>query len=453
MLLDFKPLRILFVLLLIFQAVSAQDTFRIIGGEQKEVRTFQLINNLIIIPVKVNGSTLKFLLDTGVNKTILFNLSIEDSLKLKNTAHIKIKGLGKSGYLNAIKSDNNNFRIGEISNRKHTVYLISGKNFNLSPQLGVHINGIIGGDLFRDFIVDINYSTKRIKFNNPKTYRYQKCRKCQQFDLSFRNKKPYVDLMIQDDDNIFTQVKLLIDSGGSDTLWLFESSDDAIRVPKDYFDDYLGKGLGGDIFGKRAKLKKLGIGNYSFRNVNVAYPDSSAIGSLRKHKERNGTLGAGILKRFRVIFDYPHKKITFKRKSKYFNDPFLYNVSGIELAYSGKMLVKERESAQLGNSSNLNNNAIEIIYDYVYAFKNSYQITVIRKGSPADKAGLLPKDIVLQVNGKSAYNYTLEEIVAILSLEEGKRIKLLIDRGGEILKYSFKLSSTYDLIHRMQKER
>jgi len=435
----FKSLRILFTLLLIFQNVYAQDTFRIIGGEQKEVQTFQLINNLIIIPVKVNGSTLKFLLDTGVNKTILFNLSIEDSLKLKNTTHIKIKGLGKGDYLNAIKSDNNSFSIGKISNRKHTIYLISGKKFDLSPQLGVHINGIIGGDLFRDFIVDINYSTKRVKFNNPKTYRYHKCRKCQQLALSFRNKKPYVDLMIQNEESKPIQVKLLIDSGGSDTLWLFASSHEAIRVPKDYFDDYLGKGLGGDIFGKRAKLKQLGVGNYSFHNVNVAYPDSSAIGSLQKHKERSGTLGAGILKRFRVIFDYPHKKITFKRKSKYFNDPFLYNMSGIELAYSGKMLVKERESAKLGDSSNLNGNTIEIIYDYVYAFKNSYQITIIRKGSPANKAGLLPKDIVLQVNGKSAYNYTLEEIIAMLSLEEGERIKLLIDRGGEILKYSFKL--------------
>ncbi len=437
-----KPFQLVFLLLLVVQSLCAQDLFNIIGGEQKTVQPFRLVNNLIIISVKVNGSDLNFLLDTGVNKTILFNLSIEDSLKLRNPQKIKIKGLGDGDYLDAIKSGNNNFRIGNIVNSNHMIYLISGKEFDLSSQLGVNINGIIGGDLFRDFIVDLNYTTKRIKFNNPKTYSYKKCRKCQEFTLDFYNKKPYINIEVSTGMSTSVQVKLLIDSGSSDTIWLFEDSHDSIRIPKRYFNDYLGKGLGGDIFGKRGKIKKMNIGNFSFEGVNVAYPDSSTTISMRKHKARNGTLGAGILKRFRVIFDYQHKKITFKKKSVFFNEPFLHNMSGIELAYSGTMLVKEKQSSMLGSSSNQNkSNTIEIVYNYVYAFKKSYQITVIRKDSPAFRAGLQSKDIVLQVNGKPAYNYTLEELITIFSTKEGKRIKLLIDRGGNIISYTFKLEN------------
>ncbi|MDC1324202.1 retropepsin-like domain-containing protein [Polaribacter sp.] len=37
-----------------------------------------------MIPVEVNNTKLSFILDTGVDKTILFSLSENDSLGLKN---------------------------------------------------------------------------------------------------------------------------------------------------------------------------------------------------------------------------------------------------------------------------------------------------------------------------------------------------------------------------------
>lgn len=431
---------ILFCTFFISVCCYSQDTFRIIGGQESYSMSFKLINNLIVIPVKVNGSELNFLFDTGVGNTIMFNLSIEDSLKLKNTKTVRLRGLGEGESMNAIKSTKNRFRIGKIINGYHMVYLIPGKEFDLSANLGVNINGIIGGDLFHDFIVDINYTSNRLKFYNPNSYTYKQCKKCQTFDLDFYKNKPYINLVIQSKDKIKTDVKLLIDSGSSDALWLFEKSSDKIKIPKNHFVDYLGKGLSGSIYGKRSKIDNLIIGDYIFNDVNVSYPDSSSIGLAYKHKERNGTLGSGILKRFRTVFDYTNKKITFYRKSKYFSDPFLYNMSGIELSYSGSMLVREKQShiEQQGVSQNTSS-AVEIVYNYVYAFKQSYQISVIRKDSPADRAGLLLKDVILQINGKPAYNYKLQEIMHILSTKEDKLIKLLIDRNGRILSYAFRL--------------
>ena len=131
----------------------SQDTFKIVGGQENYAMPFKLINNLIIIPIKVNGSELNFLLDTGVSNSIMFNLSVKDSLKLKNTKKIRLRGLGEGDYMDAIKSTNNLFRIGKIINGYHMVYLIPGKEFDLSTTLGVNINGIIGGDLFHDFVL------------------------------------------------------------------------------------------------------------------------------------------------------------------------------------------------------------------------------------------------------------------------------------------------------------
>ncbi len=78
------------------------------------------------------------------------------------------------------------------------------------------IHGIIGYDLFRDFVVDINYSTKNIKFHNPDSYTHKKNRKSQTLPLSIRNKKAYIDGKVIFEDANSVPVKLLVDTGSSD---------------------------------------------------------------------------------------------------------------------------------------------------------------------------------------------------------------------------------------------
>ena len=429
-------------IIFVFTSSFAQDKFRFLQGLESHSFSFKLINNIIVLPIEVNGSKLNFLLDTGVGNSIMFNLSLEDSLKLRNTQKIRLRGLGEGGHIDAIKSSNNLFKIGKAVNGNHMIYLIPGKEFELSSHMGINISGIIGGDLFRDFIVDINYSANRIKLYNPESYVYKTCKKCQTFDLEFYKDKPYITIDLESENGEQFKVKLLIDSGGGDSLWLFDKSSDKIRVPEKNFDAYLGKGLSGSIFGKRGKINKIKIGDYYFSDANVAYPDSSSIAKAYNFKERNGSLASEILKRFRIVMDYPNKKITFVKRSKYYSDPFLYNMSGIELAYSGRMLVREREnSLPLGMTAQTEATTIELVYRFVYAFKHSFEIVQIREGSPAHKAGLQLKDVILQINGRPAYDFKLGQIIEIFSTKPGKRVKLLIDRGGKILTYSFKLEN------------
>ena len=102
---------ILFSFLLVFTSSFAQDKFRFLQGQESHNLTFRLINNLIVLPIEVNGSELNFLLDTGVSNTIMFNLSVEDSLKLRNIEKVKLRGLGEGGQIDAIRSSSNYFKI------------------------------------------------------------------------------------------------------------------------------------------------------------------------------------------------------------------------------------------------------------------------------------------------------------------------------------------------------
>jgi hypothetical protein len=136
-------------------------------------------------------------------------------------------------------------------------------------------------------------------------------------------------------------------------------------IGDNYFEDFLGRGLSGDITGKRSLIKKLKIGSFEFENATVSYPDSTSIVRVHANKDRNGTLGAEVLKRFQVIMDYPNSTITLKKIGRYFNSPFLYNKSGIELVYGGEILVKEhRQYKPIQSNQTQAQNITDIFYTY-----------------------------------------------------------------------------------------
>jgi regulator of sigma E protease len=70
-------------------------------------------------------------------------------------------------------------------------------------------------------------------------------------------------------------------------------------------------------------------------------------------------------------------------------------------------------------------------YDMGYAGffgKILTQIRMVTKGSPAEKAGLRPGDIILQIDGQPVYFY---KFVEILEKSAGKPLEVVVDRQGE----------------------
>lgn len=357
-------------------------------------------------------------------------------------AKIKLQGLGSEESVEAILSKGNLFTFGNIRGNNQSLYLIMDDSFDLSSRLGITVHGIIGYEILKDFVIDINYGTKRINFYNPDKYRHKICKKCETFDLELFKLKPYVNVGVKIDLNSskIIPVKLLIDSGGSDALWLFENSHPDILSPKKYFNDFLGEGLSGTVYGKRTFVKALVIGKFEFENPTVSFPDSASISFARQFEERNGSLGASILKRFRVIFDYKNNKITLK-KGSHFKEPFRYNMSGIELVYNGKQLVKEKNDVSVGLADGKTNekNTVILDYNYKYTFKPSYKIHHLRADSPAYNAGLLEEDIVIKINGKFTHEMELDEIIEKFYQKENTKISLVVERNGKDYEYHFYL--------------
>jgi hypothetical protein len=417
------------------------------NGKDKASVRFKLINNLIIIPVEINGVEMSFLLDSGVNKPIMFSLNSGDSLAIEQKERIQLRGLGSGESIQAVKARSDTFKINDILKLNLELYIILDQEINMSTRLGVPSHGIIGYDVFKDFIVEINYSAEKIKFYNPEKYEYRKCRKCTDLPLTFRNNKPYIDVSVAIEDNKEPDipVKLLIDSGGSDALWLFEDEVKRINIPEKKFDDFLGRGLSGSIYGIRSRVKKFNMGKFTFKNAKVAFPDSTAITYVKNFKERNGSIGGEILKRFKVIFDYGSKRIRL-RKSKYFSAPFRYNMSGIELQHNGMRVIhelkKRNNSLQTNYGRDSSEGGISLVYEHYSKFSlvKAYEIAEIRKDSPAALVGLKQGDIIISINGRAVDKMSLNKVTGMLEGKENKRMRLKIVRGKEtVLKFEFRL--------------
>lgn len=425
----------------------SQSKFNFLGKNNKEVSfRFKFINNLIVIPINVNGNPLSFILDTGVDKTILFNLSQNDSIGLNNVKKINLQGLGNGDSIEALLSKGNKMEIKNFVSNSEDVYVILKDKFDISGKMGVTIHGIIGHKIFKDAVVYINYSTHILTLYNPILYKDRKCKRCETFSLQFFRNKPYIDAKVQLDTvgRNFTDVKLLIDSGGSEAIWLFENTKKEIRTPIKHFRDVLGEGLSGTIYGNRSRIRGLRLGRFLIKSPTVSFLDSTSTYYARQFKARNGSVGGNVLRRFKVWVDYRNKKITLKKNGSFYGG-FEYNMSGLDVVYNGKVLVREKAMIEYENgyfsinSQRSTNNTILLATNYTYKFKPSYKIKSVLNGSPSQLSGLKPNDIILKINGKWVHHLTLRELLSKFQSGHNKKIKMKIQRNGVEMKFQFRL--------------
>jgi hypothetical protein len=425
--------KVIFVICLISSGLQAQITnprFELVNDVSSTKIPFDLINNLIIVPVYVNGTELNFILDTGVQFNIIFNTKITEVLEVNDARRLELRGLGQDGFVEAIYSKNNILDLGNIKGYEQDLFIITDRSYDLSTKLGVNVHGVLGYEIFKDFLVELDYVNKKVHFSKHSTKSERKLKRFESFDLTFNKKKPFIDAQIQpwsEDSKI--DVHLLIDSGGGDAIWLFEDADQGINPPNYYFHQFMGQGLSGRIYGKKSKVNRLELGVFEFDQPNASYPDSLSIGNARSYKERNGSLGGEVLKRFKVVFDYKNEKVYLK-KNKFYKSPFRYNHSGMEIVFDGHIQVNSvnsKISDFLNSVSSSTSKTLVFESLLEYSFKPLYKIYQVAEDSPAARAGLRPEDRLVSINGDYCYDMSLQEINYKFS-EIGETVNMTVSR-------------------------
>ncbi len=433
-----KYLIILFVILPLYLS-TGQNNFLINDNTNYTTIPFKLVNNLIILEVTVNDIPLNLILDTGIKQTVLINLKDKTKEIYKNYKTSTFVGTGNDKKnIQAIKSVNNKIEIAKkLSSNDAELYFITNTNFNFSETLGIPIYGFIGGDLLKNFIVKIDYKKNILTFYNHKNFDYSKIRKYRKLSIKLRKDKPYLVSKIKfGRKSEEKRIKLLIDTGNSDALWLFET--DKLKIPSNQkrIKDYFGIGFNGEINGNRIKLKQINIDKkIKFKNVYTALPDSIYFINLIRQNRFDGIIGGEILNRFRVILDYKNKNLYLKKIWGKYRKDFHFNDSGMHLVYAGKIPVKIKKILTNFDQVNPNENRNTFVFTeseivYEYQFVNKIVINYIRPNSPAYKSGFLKGDVLLKINGQNVYEYKLNELEKKFFYKTGKNLKFLILRNN-----------------------
>lgn len=426
-------------ILIICSAISfAQDSIVWNSKRDKIKIPFELSHNLIIVDVVFNGVKLKMIADTGASKSIVFSLPENDSLVLKEADLITISGAGISEKVQGYLSKKNTLEVKGYSDHNFEVIFVFNHDISLVNKLGVPINGILGSSFFKNYLVEIDYGKKKMILHKSKQDRLNKIRNNYvESKLEITKNRPYVFLKTKFKEEQF-DLKLLFDTGLGDGLWIFEN--DKIKCNSVFFVDYLGKGLSGDIHGKKSRIEEVGLEDNFLKNVLVSYPDVNFFDKNMLVENRNGSLGGEVLKRFNWILDYENQKVYFK-KNNYFDKPFNYNMAGIEVQHSGFQFVREKsEQAFSTNTINLDKNSpSNYSENFIFELKPNFEIYTVRKDSPGERVGLLVGDRIVEINNRLAHKLSIQSITDLFQSEEGKQITIVVDRKGEILTFKFNL--------------
>lgn len=429
-----------FLVFFVFIAISthAQSEFKFATNKKKVTIPFQLINNLMFIPVNLNGEELTFLLDTGVDETILFSLDETNEIELNHVESIKLKGLGKEDAIDAYKSSNNKLSVKQFVDNSHTVFIILDQEINFSSQVGIPVNGILGYNFFKDHLIKIDYKKRKVIIYSDEDKKCKNQLKSYHKDsISLELNKPYVHLSIRKD-NVKQKSKLLIDTGNSDALWLFKVKNDKIIYPNEVIDDYLGRGFSGSIYGKRGRLSAIEFGGVTINEPIATYPDSVSLKSVNFVKNRVGSIGGEIISRYTVFFDYKNNAIYTKPNAK-IDEPFEYNMSGIEIQHSGLEWINEMVEEKTSGIKILSESDLGSNLKVKFYLQPIFKVSNIRPNSPAEKAGLKIGDKITVIDNQNMQRMTIEKINNLLKSEEGKIITLEIERNKKPLKIKFQL--------------
>ncbi len=394
-----KSLHIFFILFLISYYPNNSfgqepSAFHFNHNQRALAIPIEIYNNFIIVHIRINDSfELPFILDTGVKNTILTEASLKSILEIKKTRTCKVIGLGEKGEIIAELALDVKISLSDISGTNQRLVILPEGILSFTELLGKQVYGIIGYDLLKDFIVEINYESNYLHFFKADKYRF-KAKKYQQLPINMQYAKPYVDVSVRNVDGSIAELSLLIDTGSAQAISLSKTF---VELPEKTIPTLVGTGISGSIYGQLGRVKSVTLGDLTMDGIIACYPDSSAL-IERLQRDWQGSLGGELLKRFHIVLDYPNQRFGFRRNNN-IKKPFFYNLSGISLFVVGEDL-------------------------------NQYVVSHVRKGSSADVAGIKAGDLILSIDGWRAIDADMNLIYDQLNKRVGKKIRIKLMRAG-----------------------
>ncbi|MBI3844004.1 MAG: aspartyl protease family protein [Planctomycetes bacterium] len=392
-------------LLVLPALVSSQETppvfpedgslYEMPAGKTTAVVPLRWVANQVRLDAMVNGrGPFQLILDTGMPAPgiLLFRSERVDALRLGDTGgRAPLAGAGGSGQsYEAVVGSEVSLTLGELKLSKVSAMVLKERS-GLPPS----VDGIIGGALFFRFVVVLDVDRGRLELTEPKSWS-PPADACV-VPLHLVQGSAFVPVRIAVGSAEPIAAEVVVDLGAGHAVSLNTRASGALAPPAAAIDAPLGRGLSGVVNGRVGRVRRLEIGSFAFDQVIASFP-------VAEHRNpggfdfRDGNLGAGILKRFKVGFDYASRRMVLEKGAR-FADPFEFDMSGIALDWRGDGTVSIRS---------------------------------VLPGSPAATAGVEPGDRLLEIDGRRLDDVGEDGIGRALRVD-GAEVVLKVGRGVEAL--------------------
>ena len=162
--------------------------------------------------------------------------------------------------------------------------------------------------MFGHYAVEINYDNSTIILYNPD--KLQVDQTWEAVPIFFKaNKIPWVNVKVIISDEQPIPISCYIDCASSEAIELLIKSDQKFIVPENIREVYLGRGLSGDIYGKKGNISQVILGSFKIKNVDAAFTNAEI---RSKQDDADGVIASNLLRRFNLIFDYTNQKLYLK---------------------------------------------------------------------------------------------------------------------------------------------
>lgn len=386
------------------QRDSKSFEYRFTSGSSAKDIPFEINANKIYLRVHVNNKgPLSFILDSGAAFDVLDEEQAR-ALNVKFSDETVVSGAGEgSVHISAGTGVSLSLAGLEIIKPNITILPIHS---SISNNEGRDVNGLLGYDFFKRFVVEIDYVNKRISIHEPKTYQYAGTGKV--IPLEENKEHIFINAMLVLRDGRQLPVQLLVDTGARMGVMLNTPFVDAHRLidtTPQIIDSVISIGVGGSYRSAVTRVESLRMGPFTMKEPVVTLSRSKS--GVLAGSDYDGIIGAEILRRFKVIFDYSRQRMIVEPNA-YLNEPFKYDMSGLVLVAEGPRL-------------------------------KPYKIYQVLDHSPAAESGLQKGDEIRTINGQPAANFTLEQIRQMFTQQAGVEYKLGIQRNNQLLTVVLKL--------------
>jgi hypothetical protein len=362
---------------------------------------FEMANNHIYLKVRVDQSKpMWFVVDTGDKYAIIDTLSAND-LGLKLGGQVDVIGVGSKNTI-ANYVTNSTFSVVGLDGFAQPVFLALALD-GLVAHSGHASAGIIGFDFLSKFVVEIDYDHKVLILHDRDHYQYRG--DGESLPLTFNHGHAHVAAQITQDGRAPIDGTFLLDIGDGGALTFntpFVTQEHLMDSSRTTALRTIGVGVGGGFKSPVGRIKQVGIGRFVIANPVTTY--STAESGAYASTDVQGSIGADILRKFKVILDYAHNRVILERGA-HFADPLEFDMSGLAL------------------SANLPEKSFTV--DEVYA------------NSPASEARIQQGDILAAIDRRPISEFSLSEVREMFRHE--KNHDVAFNRDGRRINVTLKL--------------